>query len=113
MVKFGEFGCHYKITHKIGSNKRIEESLIKIPNKGSLKIEYDYNEHGDVTYEQISFKSQKIEVKNHYEYDIIKPEHNNLTLYTIAKQTTIIDSLEPIAINSIQGKNSYETLKNS
>ncbi len=110
-VKFGKFGCHYKILHKLGIDKRIVESLIIIPNKGSLKIEYDYNEHGDISYEQISFNSKKIEVKYQYIYDIIKPEHHNLTLYLIAKQTTTINNLEPIEINSLQGKNSYEILK--
>jgi hypothetical protein len=109
-VGFGEFGCNYKIDHKIGSDKRIKESIIKIPNLGALKIKIDYNELGDIVFEEFSFDSRKIEIRNRYNYDTIISERNNVTAYYIINQTTFIDTLEPIVIFSLHGNNSYESL---
>lgn len=110
-VKLGKFGCDYEIIHKIGANEKIKESRIQIPNMGCLKINFDYNEHGDITHEKVSFNSQIVDIEYHYNYETINPEHNNLTLYKIAKQSTTINGQKAIEINSIQGGNTYETLK--
>jgi hypothetical protein len=109
-VGFGEFGCNYQIDHKIGSDKRIKESLMKIPNLGTLKRKINYNEYGDIVYEEFSFGSRKVEIRNRYNYDTIKSERNNITIYYIINQTTFIDTLEPIVIFSLHGNNSYDSL---